>query len=123
MTKQMTFKSLAWALVAGLTISFGACKKESTTPSETPKTLNKATLTNNKIWYNQGSSIIHKLNSNGTYGTVGKWRWVNTSDTMEIDDDNTNVYVKWKFNWNTDTEMECEWIGSGGNRTFKSSAW
>jgi hypothetical protein len=123
MTKQMTLKSLAWALVAVLTISFGACKKESTTPAETPKTLNKTTLTNNKTWYNQGSTIVHILNSNGTYGTVGKWRWVNNSDTMEIDDDNTNVYVKWKFYYNTDTEMKCRWINNDQDIVFKSSAW
>ena len=123
MTKQMTFKSLAWALVAGLTISFGACKKESTTPAETPKTLNKTTLTSNKTWYNQGSTIVHILNSNGTYGTVGKWRWVNNSDTMEIDDDNTNVYVKWKFYYNTDTEMKCRWINNDQDIDFKSTPW
>jgi hypothetical protein len=123
MTKQMTFKSLAWALVAGLTISFGACKKESTTPAETPKTLNKTTLTNNKTWYNQGGSISHPFKSGGVFNVDGAWRWVNNSDTMEIKRTAGGNFVKWKFNWNTETEMECEWIGNGGAELFKSSAW
>lgn len=120
-----TIKSLTMLLAAGLVITFTACKKktETTTPAVvTPaKTLDKATLTN-KTWYNKGSSIVHSFKTNGDYG-VGKWRWVNNSDTMEIDILGDGAYVKWKFNWNTDTEMECEWIGNGGARLFKDKAW
>ncbi|MDI1234093.1 MAG: hypothetical protein PSX81_07420 [bacterium] len=123
MTKQLTFKSLAWALVAGLTISIGACKKETTTPAETPKTLNKTTLTNNKTWYNQGGTISHPFKAGGVYGVDGSWRWVNNSDTMEIDDDGNNVFLKWKFYYNTDTEMKCKWINNNQDIDFKSTPW
>jgi hypothetical protein len=123
MTKQMTFKSLAWALVAGLTISFGACKKETTTPAETPKTLNKTTLTNNKTWYNQGSTIVHPFKSNGTYATTGTWKWVNNSDTLSIIMYSGDTETFWKVYYNTDTEMSCEKAGAGAAVLYKTSAW
>ena len=123
MTKQMTFKTLAWALVAGLTISFGACKKESTTPAETPKTLNKTTLTNEKTWYNQGSTIVNEFHNGGVFNVDGAWRWVNNSDTMEIKRTAGGSFVKWKFYYNTDTEMKCRWINNDQDIDFKSTPW
>ena len=121
-----TIKQIAMALVPTLIMGLSSCKDKTDDNNTQPtKTLNKTSLTNNKSWYNKGGTINHVFKSNGDYGSAnqGNWRWVNNSDTMEIDYDNSNTYVKWKMNWNTDTEMECEWIGNGGARTFKTTQW
>jgi hypothetical protein len=124
--KKLNLKTLVWAIVPALLIGFSACGDDDTPPPSTTtptKTLNKATLTNNKEWYDKGSFIVHKFKSDGVYGSSGTWKWVNNSDTMEIVYIQGDPKVKWKFNWNTDTEMECEWIGNGPAELFKSTAW
>jgi hypothetical protein len=125
--KKLNIKTLVWAIVPALLIGFSACGDDDTPPPSTTtpaKTLNKTTLTNNKKWQNVqtgGPTITHYFKNDGIYGSanLGKWRWVNNSDTMEIDNSGSNNYVKWKINWNNDTEMECEWIGNGPARLFK----
>ena len=96
---------------------------QSTTPTETPKTLNKASLTNNKTWYNQGGTISHPFKAGGVYGVDGSWNWVNNSDTMEISYISGDPKVKWKFYYNTDTEMKCKWINNNQDIDFKSTPW
>lgn len=122
MNKQ-TIKHMAWALVPVLLLTFSACKDNKKDDPAPAKTLNKTSLTNNKIWYNKGGTISHDFNVGGLYGGSGEWRWVRNSDTMEIKMTSSGNFVKWKFNWNTDTDMECEWIGNGPAELFKSSAW
>ncbi len=118
-----TLKFPIWALVPVILIAFTSCKKKTTTTDPAPaKTLNKATLTPKK-WYNSGSTIIHDFKSGGVYGATGEWKWVGTSDTMEIKQNTASGFVKWKIWWNTNNEMTCEWIGNGGQRLFKDKAW
>ncbi|MDP2174454.1 MAG: hypothetical protein Q8K70_00945 [Bacteroidota bacterium] len=126
-----TIKQTAWALLPALIIGFTACgDKDETTPTTTPtptKTLNKTSLTNNKKWYNQGSTIQHDFKPDGKYKSSGTWRWINNSDTMETIGSLGGTPLKWRFIWNTETEAQCERITTGGQPSngflMKTSEW
>jgi hypothetical protein len=128
--KKLNFKTLVWAIVPALLIGFSACGDDDTPPPSTTtptKTLNKTSLTNNKKWYNQGSTIQHDFKPDGKYKTAGTWRWINNSDTMETIGSVGGTPLKWRFVWNTDTEAQCERITTGGQPTngflMKTTEW
>ncbi len=103
--------------------AINSCKKKESEPA---KTLNKSTLTNNKAWYNQGSTIIHQFSSNGVYSSTGTWKWVNNSDTMEIVTVQGGFKTYWKIFWNTDHEMECQRVNIGSptsKELYKDQGW
>lgn len=109
-------------------IGFSSCGDNKTKdPTPAAKTLNKTSLTNNKIWWNRGSGIRHEFKSNGQYKTTGTWRWINNSDSMEIVGSTGSTPFKYRFIWNSETELECErMLASGrGNGLFimKTSEW
>lgn len=113
-------KILSLAIIATLVLSLGSCKKEETSSSNT---LNKASLTNNKDWYNKGGSTIHIFKSNGVYSNTGTWKWKNNSDTMEIVPTSGGFKTYWKFYWNTDSEMSCQKVGTSSAETYKTQMW
>ncbi len=115
-------RTLFYGFLTVLSLQLEACKKDK--DADATKTLNKSTLTSNKTWYNQGSSIIHIFKSNGVYTNTGTWKWVNNSDTMEIVTVNGGFKTYWKMNWNTDHEMNCKRIGSGtSDELYKDQGW
>ena len=46
------------------------------------------------------------FNPDGKYNSKGTWKWLNNSDSMEIDDPPLAAAV-WYFKYITETEMEC----------------
>ncbi|MDP2175295.1 MAG: hypothetical protein Q8K70_05220 [Bacteroidota bacterium] len=129
--KKVNIKNIAWALLPALIIGFTACgDKDETTPTTTPtptKTLNKTSLTNNKKWYNQGSTIQHDFKPDGKYFSGGTWRWINNTDTMETIGSLGGTPLKWRFEWNSETELECERISGTGQGSglflMKTTEW
>lgn len=122
-TKVKSFTAISKIALALLIVGFSSCKdKKSDSQSEPAKTLNKTTLLD-KIWQNQGGSIKHEFKSNGTYRFDGTWKWINNSDTMEIEASAGDPKLKWKIYWNTDHEMSCEKVGTGGALLYKDQAW
>jgi hypothetical protein len=129
--KKVSIKNIAWALLPALIIGFTACgDKDETTPTPTTpaaKTLNKSSLTNNKVWWNKGSGIKHDFKPDGKYKTAGTWRWINNSDTMEIIGTLGDQPQKYRFEWNSETELECERISETGQGSglflMKTTEW
>jgi len=128
--KKLNFKTLAWAIVPALLIGFSACGDDDTTPPSTTtptKTLNKTSLTNNKVWWNKGSGIKHDFKPDGKYKSSGTWRWINNSDTMEIIGTLGDQPQKYRFAWNSETELECERISGTGQGSglflMKTTEW
>lgn len=110
-----------WVLVPLLSLATTACKKKS--DGDPAKTLNKASLTNNKEWYNQGGTIIHVFKSNGIYSNTGSWSWKNNSDTLELKATPSSYPTYWKIYWNTDSEMSCERVGTDQQELYKTQLW
>jgi hypothetical protein len=128
--KKLNLKTLVWAIVPALLIGFSACGDDEPTPPSTTtptKTLNKTTLTNNKVWWNKGSGIKHDFKPDGKYKSSGTWRWINNSDTMEIIGTLGDQPQKYRFAWNTETELECERISGTGQGSglflMKTTEW
>jgi hypothetical protein len=121
--KNMLSIALSWAAMTVLFAGIAGCSKKSDS-GDSPKTLNKSSLTNNKEWYNQGSSIVHIFKSSGVYTNTGTWKWVNNSDTMEIVTVSGGYKTYWKFFWNTDNEMNCQRIATGTSpELYKRQGW
>lgn len=110
----LTIKKMAMALVPVLLLTFSSCINKTINNPPPAKTLDKASLTNNKTWYSNGDKLVLEFKSNGVYLEEGTWRWINNSDTMEIKAYANSNPVKYKFFWNTETDMECQYILSDG---------
>jgi hypothetical protein len=123
-TFQPTLKSLSGFLILGfaLTLLNSACKKKTDDPVDQPKTLNKAFLYD-KYWYNQGNTISHKFNANGTYSTIGTWKWLNNSDSMEVKITGSGSRLVWYFEWSTEHEFSAKPSKNSGYILFKDQKW
>lgn len=112
-------KHLLMAMPVAL-MAFASCKKDS--DSGASNTLNKSTLTT-KAWYNKGGSIIHDFKPKGIYSNTGTWKWVGSSDTLEIKATSNSSATYWKMLWNTDSEMSCQRVGTPSPELYKSQLW
>ncbi len=125
-TNKMNKKSIynyVSALSMASILVFSACKGKDKDPETPAKTLNKTTLLN-KLWHGKGGFERHEFKSDGTYIFTGTWKWINNTDTMEIDSDGSgSAKIKWKINWNTDKEMEAVRQGSNNPTLFKDAPW
>jgi hypothetical protein len=121
---KLTFKSITWAIALFVFLLVSCKEKSSTTPDPAPaKTLNRSTIAP-KIWYTQGSSIVHDLKAGGVYGSMnGTWKWRNNSDTMEIVTKAGFPSVDYKVYWNTETEMSAQNTTTKVTFTYKDHAW
>jgi hypothetical protein len=120
--KKSLSKAFIRALLPLFCLGIMACSKKKSDDSPA-QSLNKGKLTNNKEWYNQGSSIVHIFKSNGVYTNTGTWKWVNNSDTMEIVTVSGGYKTYWKMYWNNDHEMSCQRVGTPSAELYKDQGW
>jgi hypothetical protein len=111
-------KVVAISLVA-LTLALVNCKDKTDDTTEPAKTLNKSLITN-KYWKTTtGLPLDHYFKNDGTYcypdgqTSQGTWKWLNNSDTMEINTLVPSRKVKWIAEYCTETELKM--IVSGGS--------
>ncbi len=100
-------------VLIGLTLGvfLQACGTDET-PAVTPaKTVNKALLYD-KDWNYEGNTW-HVFETDGTYNNDGTWKWLNNSDSMEIDDGILGKYVLY-FSYIEAKEMKCGSSTTGG---------
>lgn len=106
--KQIMSKKLIAITLLALSFVLVNCKDKSGDDPEPAKTLNKSLLTN-KNWVCEGITS-HYFRSDGIYcnsdGTMefGTWKWLNNSDSLEINKDGIGRYV-WYVKYCTETEM------------------
>ena len=112
---------LSVAVLLGSALLISSCKNKDEDP-EPDKTLVKENLYD-KDWYNQGATVKHVFHTNGDYGASGSWRWLNNSDSMEIEAFNGAPKHVWYFEWTTNTEMSCRAGSKGEFALFKDHVW
>lgn len=105
-----------------IAFSVGSCKKKSSSSTDAPKTLTKSYLYD-KEWFNQGNTVSHKFNSNGTYYTIGTWKWLNNSDSMEVKYTSGAPTEIWYFEWSTEHEFSAKPSKNSADMLFKDSKW
>ena len=108
---------LATILLTGFIYS---CKDKET--SEPAKTLDKSQITN-KQWMSSNKLISFYLRSDfkscGPDGKLemGTWKWVNNSDTLQIDDFTFGQEL-WVVKYCTSTEMSAKMSGTDNFKIF-----
>ena len=98
-------KNLFTILLAAISLTIFSCNKE----TSTTQTNVMNNLLTNKNWVCEGITS-HYFRSDGVYcnsdGTMefGTWKWLNNSDSLEINKDGIGRYV-WYVKYCTETEM------------------
>jgi hypothetical protein len=121
MKNKLSIISTLLLIAIGLIFSAEACKKKTTT-TDAPKTLTKSYLYD-KLWYNKGGTVNHKFNTNGTYGTIGTWKWLNNSDSMEVKYNSGGIRQVWYFEWSIEHEFSAKPSKNSAYILFKDFSW
>ena len=90
------------------------CGGDDDTPQPTDNVLNKELILD-KTWVNESRTVAHIFNSDGSYGIIGTWEWVNNSDTIHIQETSSKLEYFWVVNkGNTENKMEMRLSGDTG---------
>ena len=110
-------KKLITITLIALSLALVNCKDKGTDP-EPAKTLNKSLITG-KYWKTGSAPYFdHYFRSDGMYTSqdgqivVGTWKWLNNSDSMEIDKPSTSGKTIWYAKYCTETELSMRVSGN-----------
>ncbi|MFM9946136.1 MAG: hypothetical protein ACKVQB_12980 [Bacteroidia bacterium] len=109
-------KKLITIILVAFSLYLVNCKDKGTDDPEPAKTLNKSLMTN-KYWKTTtGTPLDHYFRSDGMYTSqdgqivVGTWKWLNNSDSLEVDMSVTGKVV-WHAKYCTETELSMRLSG------------
>lgn len=108
-------------VLIGLTLGafLQACGTDETPAVNPPaKTVNKSLLYD-KDW-NYDGNTWHVFEADGTYNNDGTWKWLNNSDSMEINESVFGKYVL-HFSYIEAKEMKCGTSTDDAQRTVYTS--
>ena len=115
--KKKMNKLIALTLVA-FSLVLVNCKDKSGDDPEPTKTLNKSLITG-KLWkMNTAPYFDHYFGSDGIYYSdmgitpFGSWKWLNNSDSMEIEIPQLSSKTVWYVNYCTETELKMRASGN-----------
>jgi hypothetical protein len=120
--KKKMNKLIALTLVA-FSIVLVNCKDKSGDDTEPTKTLNKSLITG-KYWLAKTTPLDFYFGSNGIlYLPDGKtedgtWKWLNNSDSMEVDKPSTSGKTIWHAEYCTETELKMRQSGEPNGLIF-----